>query len=299
MNYGIVIAVAILTFLLTNIDDFAVLILFFSKCKIQGQNFRAVDVVVGQTVAFTIICAVSLVGIVLGSFIAPEYVKLVGFLPIIIALKMFREQYLESRQVQQIHSETEPNRNELHTSIDASKEYRELEMNSKINDDLENSPRENDNAIANNLIHDDLDNVPQENDNPLIDNVHELEKLEAEEKEHEYFLIKEISKVLAQCLRPQMIEVCTITLANSGDNVSIYLPIFASASSIEIIITVVVFFAMLALLLVSTFFMVDFKFVSDFFEKYGSIIVPWFLIGLAFYILTGSIIFKNTPLFSG
>lgn len=73
-----------ITFAATNIDDIFVLMLFFSQ---TNQNFRAGHIIVGQYLGFTALVLISLVGFLGGLIIPPEWIGLLGLLPIIIGVR--------------------------------------------------------------------------------------------------------------------------------------------------------------------------------------------------------------------
>ncbi|WP_136618699.1 MULTISPECIES: cadmium resistance transporter [Mesorhizobium] len=76
------IGVAITMFAASNIDDIFVLLGFFGHRK-----FHARQVIIGQYVGFTALVLVSLVASLVSLVLAPAYVGLLGFLPVMIGLK--------------------------------------------------------------------------------------------------------------------------------------------------------------------------------------------------------------------
>lgn len=75
---------AVVTFVVTNLDDIVLLMLFFSQTNAQ---FRRRHVVMGQYLGFLVIIAVSLVGFFGSLWIPDRWIGLLGLLPIAIALK--------------------------------------------------------------------------------------------------------------------------------------------------------------------------------------------------------------------
>jgi cadmium resistance protein CadD (predicted permease) len=238
MAVGVLVGVAIITYCLTNIDDFCILIVFFARARTAGETMTISDVIIGQTIGFTILCAISLLGLVLGLFLPVKYITLIGIVPFLIGCKGLYELYKEKSE----------------TSV----------QNKSDNIDFECDENNNHNQ--------------DENEN------------------EETCLSKNVSCLLSRVLRKEILEVCTITLVNGGDNVAIYLPLFASTSPVNMVIVLVVFYALLVVWLFLTNFLVNGKRVADLIDKYGSLLVPIFLILLGFYILCGSVIFSNTPL---
>jgi cadmium resistance protein CadD (predicted permease) len=72
-------------FITTDIDNFCLLIIFFSICN------RPLNVVIGQTIGFTIVVALSLLGLVFGNFLPPDYISLLGFVPLLKGLYMLTQ----------------------------------------------------------------------------------------------------------------------------------------------------------------------------------------------------------------
>jgi cadmium resistance protein CadD (predicted permease) len=90
MSVGSSILKAFLAFVSTNLDDFAVLLVFFSQVK-SSKNHSIAQVIQGQFIGFTILVIFGLFGILFGQFLPSEYVALLGFLPILIGIKAFKK----------------------------------------------------------------------------------------------------------------------------------------------------------------------------------------------------------------
>jgi cadmium resistance protein CadD (predicted permease) len=86
---GTVALAALAAFAATNVDDFLVLVVFFAQ--VDGKAFTNYRVASGQALGFTIILAISLLGIVLGLFIPSGYIELLGFVPILLGLRQLYE----------------------------------------------------------------------------------------------------------------------------------------------------------------------------------------------------------------
>lgn len=79
--------------------------------------------------------------------------------------------------------------------------------------------------------------------------------------------------------------VTAITFANGGDNIAIYIPIFAGQSLSENFITLIVFFVMLAVWVFLGYKLVKVPVIANVLEKYENVTVPIVLIGLGTFIL--------------
>ncbi|MCG7384506.1 cadmium resistance transporter [Paenibacillus sp. ACRRY] len=82
-----------------------------------------------------------------------------------------------------------------------------------------------------------------------------------------------------------LFAVSAITIANGGDNIAIYIPIFAGQSLNANIITLVVFFIMLAVWIFLGYKLVKAPVIAKVLGEYGHVAVPVVLIGLGLFIL--------------
>lgn len=78
--------------------------------------------------------------------------------------------------------------------------------------------------------------------------------------------------------------VMLITFANGGDNIGVYMPLFASLDIYELITVILVFFVMLLVLLTVAYYFTSTKSISRIFRKYGEPGFPYILILLGIYI---------------
>ena len=79
--------------------------------------------------------------------------------------------------------------------------------------------------------------------------------------------------------------VATVTFANGGDNIGIYVPLFASVGYASMGIIILVFFALVAAWCYVGYKVGGHPTVAEKIDRYGHIIVPFVLIGLGIYIL--------------
>jgi cadmium resistance protein CadD (predicted permease) len=228
---GLYIATAFITFTVTNIDDFGMLLIYFARAK-ANQNMTTFNVYLGQFIGFTIICLLSMLGIILELFISAKYLALLGFVALFIGLKGIFHLFNEQKDDTKTQSEFD---------------YKLL----KKSDDE-------------GLEHD---------------------------KDEESFLKNISSNTLKVILNPQAFEVALVTIGNGGDNISIYMPLFATSSFEMTVVTIVVFYLLLLLWLIFTSNIVGIKFVLEFLEKYQKYLIPIVFIALGFYILSDSILY--------
>jgi cadmium resistance transport/sequestration family protein len=101
---------------------------------------------------------------------------------------------------------------------------------------------------------------------------------------------------LSGLLSPQVYSVAAVTFANGGDNVSIYVPLFASATWESLLVMLGVFFAMVGVWCYTAYRLVQLPAIANTFNSYGNQIVPFVLIGLGILILIDSHTLENRGL---
>jgi cadmium resistance transport/sequestration family protein len=92
----------------------------------------------------------------------------------------------------------------------------------------------------------------------------------------------------AHFLSPQIYQVAAVTIANGGDNIGIYVPLFANSSLVDLIVILLVFAVMVAVWCAIAFYLARHPMVAHLLTRYGHRIVPFVLIGLGIYILLDS-----------
>ncbi|MBW4670015.1 MAG: cadmium resistance transporter [Cyanomargarita calcarea GSE-NOS-MK-12-04C] len=97
-------------------------------------------------------------------------------------------------------------------------------------------------------------------------------------------------------LSPQTYGVASVTFANGGDNLGIYIPLFANCSSESLLVILGVFFSMVGVLCYSAYRLISVPVVADTLTCYGNYLVPFVLIGLGIMILTDSHTLENSGL---
>lgn len=78
--------------------------------------------------------------------------------------------------------------------------------------------------------------------------------------------------------------VMLITFANGGDNIGVYMPLFASLEIYELISVILIFLIMLAILCTTAYYFTSSKYISSILRKYGEPGFPFILILLGIYI---------------
>lgn len=85
-----------------------------------------------------------------------------------------------------------------------------------------------------------------------------------------------------------VLTVAAVTIANGGDNIGIYTPLFASSEAAQLVMMLSVFFVLIGVWCVAGYFLGNHPDVGRVLDRYGHVIVPFVLIGLGIYILIES-----------
>ncbi|GJD16278.1 Cadmium resistance transporter [Rivularia sp. IAM M-261] len=96
------------------------------------------------------------------------------------------------------------------------------------------------------------------------------------------------NNIFNNLLAPQIYNVAAVTFANGGDNISIYVPLFASSTLQQLLITLIVFYILIAVWCYLGYFFTRHRAITGVFNQYGSILAPIVLICLGVYILIDS-----------
>lgn len=96
--------------------------------------------------------------------------------------------------------------------------------------------------------------------------------------------------------REKIIKVASVTFFNGGDNIGVYMSLFASAGIIQLILTNSIFIILVGVWCLISYFMVKNRIIGYNLERYGHIILPFVLILIGLVILSGiSPIFYSKP----
>lgn len=98
-------------------------------------------------------------------------------------------------------------------------------------------------------------------------------------------------------IAPQTYHVAAVTFANGGDNIGIYIPLFASSNAVSLSITIATFLVMIAVLCYAAYQFSSHPAIAKFLSQYSDAIVPFVLIGLGLYILYESETYQLLPFF--
>jgi cadmium resistance protein CadD (predicted permease) len=89
-------------------------------------------------------------------------------------------------------------------------------------------------------------------------------------------------------VNPGVLKVASVTIANGGDNMGIYIPLLTNMNLLDILITVIIFFVLTALWCFIGLKVSEYPFVRRNIEKHKHVFVPIVFIGLGLFILINS-----------
>lgn len=106
-----------------------------------------------------------------------------------------------------------------------------------------------------------------------------------------------IVSFLLSLLHPQTYKVAAVTLANGGDNISIYIPLFAGKSFASLQVTLIVFFLMVGVWCAIAYLLARQGAIASMLSRYARVAVPFVLISLGLLIMyergTFSLLFRS------
>ena len=94
-----------------------------------------------------------------------------------------------------------------------------------------------------------------------------------------------IVSFLSSILNPQTYKVAAVTVANGGDNISIYIPLFAGSKLASLAVTLAVFFFMVGVWCAIAYLLTRQPTIAYVLTRYGDRVVPFVLIGLGLLIM--------------
>ncbi|MGG7142021.1 cadmium resistance transporter [Clostridium nigeriense] len=210
---------AFVSFASTNIDDIFILMLFFSQIN---NDMKIRHIVIGQYLGIGALITISIIGALGVSIFPHEYIGLLGFVPICLAIKAYLDHKKESKDNKNTYQQE--------------------------NQSCQNSKsKESTSSQWNNII-----------------------------------------SFVKSFINPSVLKVFSITFANGGDNIGIYIPLFASMNLFDILITVIVFVLLILLLCFIGLKLSKNPFIRKNIEKYKHIFVPIIFIGIGIFILIES-----------
>jgi cadmium resistance transport/sequestration family protein len=106
-----------------------------------------------------------------------------------------------------------------------------------------------------------------------------------------------IVSIFTSLLSPQTYQVAAVTFANGGDNIGIYVPLFANNNLAGLGVTLSVFYILIGVWCYVAYQLTRHPAVASILTRYGHAIVPFILIGLGIFILVESGSYQLIPQF--
>lgn len=103
---------------------------------------------------------------------------------------------------------------------------------------------------------------------------------------------------LVNWLHPRTYQVAAVTVANGGDNIGIYIPVFASSSLLTLAVIVATFLVLVAVWCYGAWFLASHPTIAPLLSRYADRAVPFVLIGLGIYILIENGSYRLLPVIS-
>ena len=281
---------AFLAFIAVNLDELVALIVFFSQ--VDGVKMTNADVVLGQLLGFTIIFGLSIIGIILGVFFDLEYVALIGFAPLLIGLFQL---YKVGKYWFAILAKKykRPPKGDLTRSFQSI-----FTSNNKFfvfADDHENILNEN-------SLHGLDEHLDPGNNNAEVEYGPVPTHIERENSSHSSSSSDEsnfgmagdmLHKCASQYLRPSMVTVTVTIFADGSEEIGVFVPLFATASTSDVIVIIITFYILVLLQCLVAYQLVKCKYIGKFISRYSKNLMPFILIGLGLYILSESILARE------
>jgi cadmium resistance transport/sequestration family protein len=94
--------------------------------------------------------------------------------------------------------------------------------------------------------------------------------------------------ILSRLFSPQTYSVASVTIANGSDNISVYVPLFASGNLASFFIIISIFFLLIGMWCYLAYKLTQQKEIAEIIAQYGNYFIPFILIGLGSFIILKS-----------
>ena len=253
MHVGELLLTALLSYLATNIDDFLILINFFTEISSRRTSMRVRHVFFGQYFAFSLLLLISSISYFLAFVVPNEMLGFLAFIPILIGLKQI---FLLLRHWHR----------HRHGTIES---IIPTDPISTVQLEIYRMRNPSDGHIQY-----EVKRVEQENPDPSSS--------PSNANRSKFF------RCFHWIFSFSTLKVISITLANSGDNISIYSSLFAQASHWQILLYIAIYFLLLFVWLILSYYLISYGPIFEFVEKYSQYLIPIVFIGIGIHILISS-----------
>ncbi|WP_138502700.1 cadmium resistance transporter [Nostoc sp. PA-18-2419] len=108
-----------------------------------------------------------------------------------------------------------------------------------------------------------------------------------------------VLSLILSILHPQTYKVAAVTIANGGDNISIYIPLFAGHDLKSLVLILGIFFIMVGVWCAIAYLLSRQPTIANILSRYGKAVVPFVLIGLGLFIIYERGTFRLLPWLKG
>jgi cadmium resistance transport/sequestration family protein len=105
----------------------------------------------------------------------------------------------------------------------------------------------------------------------------------------------ELSPSKTGLISSQTYHIAAVTVANGGDNIGIYVPLFSGQGLVNLLVTLAVFFALIGVWCYVAYRLIRYPAIARIFTRYGHQLVPFILVGLGLSILIKSGAYRLLP----
>ncbi|MEH2322244.1 MAG: cadmium resistance transporter [Nostoc sp.] len=124
---------------------------------------------------------------------------------------------------------------------------------------------------------------------PISIGISSLVNREADSSKEVVAAIQEAeASTITSFFSPQAYSVAAVTIANGSDNISVYVPLFASSNFKTFLVTIGLFFLLLGVWCYAAYKLTNNKVIADILTRYVNNLVPFVLIGLGALIVLKS-----------
>lgn len=116
----------------------------------------------------------------------------------------------------------------------------------------------------------------------------ETEKTEAAHPNKLQNILRKVTSMASKIVKPEILSVALVGVANGADNIGVYIPLFTGYSSIQVIVTIIVFVLMMAVWCFLGEKITDFPKIKAIIQTYKYFAVPAVFVGLGIYIIIKS-----------
>lgn len=215
-----------------------------------GDQLQKRHIIIGQYLGIVTLLLISIMGAAGLNLIPRQYTGLLGIIPIILGIKEWLKYKKEKKQASDFIYES---MGELHREAAPA-----LTMDGSITDPTFSSET---NATAG---------------------------LNADFKQVQAAKTGKIKSALKNLIHPAILNVTLVTLANGADNIGVYIPLFTSLNTLELIATIIIFLLLIALWCFTSERLINFPGIKHAIHKYKNVVVPAVFIVIGVFILVES-----------